>query len=241
MGNKEKYSSGIAKLAMLTVFSAILLFLTFITVIFIGMKVTGNSLGHDLILAGQPIALSEGSSLYWHLSICDRILRALFFLPLFAMAIFAAVLFVIMKKYKFGQKKIPCACNRIAILALCLFIFPIITIFIIGSYIESSVRKEVLAAIENLSPEAQVLVNGKEVDNDQLIIKELAQTKPMPAHHTHSINEISVEIKDKKQGVVLILGRDSSVDDEYWVFYPGYNVTYSNEIGRIRTSIFANY
>jgi hypothetical protein len=63
----------------------------------------------------------------------------------------------------------------------------------------------------------------------------------LPTHHSSPTKRISVEIFDDPRHIVLSLARDSGNPREYWVFYPKYRITASNEIGRIVTPLFDGY
>ena len=237
----EKLRIGITKWGIIAIIAAITMLLSIVIVVISRSIISGNDAGQNLIRGCQPEVLSCGF-LYNLLFVIDIIIVVLGFAPLVAMAIGAIILFVYLIRLNSEKDEPVQFYKRAGIFTICLFIIPIFLCLLISSIFEGVVRKNIIDTIEIFSSDASVLINGMEVENDTQIIKELAKTTPMLGHHSHSSDDrILIEVKDSKQGVVLVLGRDSSVKNEYWVFYPGYNSTYSNEIGRITTDIFDKY
>ena len=103
------------------------------------------------------------------------------------------------------------------------------------------VRREVKTFLNNVSSNAVVEINKQQIENKVQVIEELIKVAPLTAHHSHSTKRIHINIIDGDEGLVIELGRDSSRDQEYWVFYLGYGETYVNEIGRITTNLFDNF
>lgn len=87
----------------------------------------------------------------------------------------------------------------------------------------------------------QILVDGRQPGNARQILSALQTLQWLPAHHSNPTKRIILQISDDSRNLVLWLARDSGNPREYWVFYPKYRVTASNEIGRIITPIFDGY
>lgn len=120
------------------------------------------------------------------------------------------------------------------------FVLPILTVFCVGFISKSYAQDEVISALNSFSSDARVLVNGESTENPFDIIAVLKKTWQVYPHHSHPTKRIDVQISDESRSLVLRLGRDSDDPREYWVFYPKYYVTSSNEIGRVITPIFDN-
>jgi hypothetical protein len=58
------------------------------------------------------------------------------------------------------------------------------------------------------------------------------------AHHSHPENEILLEIFSPTEKITLIIGKDSDIDYEYWVFLKRKNSTRRIDIGRINSFTF---
>lgn len=86
-----------------------------------------------------------------------------------------------------------------------------------------------------------ISINGKAFSTPHVLLQELRTLHQIPAHHTHPVGNIAIQVSTGTQCLELSLGRDSSNPREYWVFYPKYNVTAKNEIGRIQTSVLDGY
>ena len=108
---------------------------------------------------------------------------------------------------------------------------------------ESRAREEVLSALNDLSPNASVTLNGKTQQSTQVleVLRTLHQVDP---HHSFPILPIRVEIREGSKTIDLVVARDSERSEEYWVFKPGWN--YHNnplgeELGAIQTDFFKDY
>lgn len=105
---------------------------------------------------------------------------------------------------------------------------------------ESIAQFQVQQLLESASRGAPVSINGQQVQNGDEVLTVLRDLRDLPAHHSHPVKKIIVEVSD--QGHLLLwLGRDSDNPREYWVYYPKHLITRNNEIGRIITPLFDAY
>jgi hypothetical protein len=198
--------------------------------------------GTQLINMGQPENLSQGSSTHSLLYFFDTIIHYLFLIPIVALFLGAVVL----TKSLFGKwwksdRKAPTGWKKTGYATIAAFFIPIIMIFILSFTVKKIVRHEVKTWLENVSDDAIVSINDEVIRKPQTVIDELRKLAVRPAHHSHATKRIRVAITDNDQGLVIDLGRDSQLPQEYWVFYLGYRHTKVNEIGRITTSLFENF
>jgi uncharacterized membrane protein len=105
----------------------------------------------------------------------------------------------------------------------------------------SSARIEIKSILQNLGPNASVMVNGRLVGNPGQVIATLETVAPLPAHQSHTTVEIHIEVTSGNQILSVFLERDSSNNREYWFFYPKYKHTSKIEVGRLITDVFDDY
>jgi hypothetical protein len=103
------------------------------------------------------------------------------------------------------------------------------------------VKRTTLAFLKQQSDHLQVYVNERPASNGAPIVETLRGLRSYHAHHSHATTRIRVEIRGPQTSLVLDLGRDSDLPNEYWVFSPVSFITSSNEIGKIRTALFDRY
>jgi hypothetical protein len=131
--------------------------------------------------------------------------------------------------------------RRAPIPSALLFGIPLAICFVAADTSEIIARDEVLSALNSLADSPNVTINGRPVANSREVLLALKALDQLPAHHSHPTKRINVEITDHAQRIRIVLARDSTNPREYWVFYPKYYVTKSNEIGRIKTPLFDEY
>lgn len=124
--------------------------------------------------------------------------------------------------------------------AIC-FIGSIFLIIVLCNLMELSVRDKVKDYLNKVSTDATVIVNEQSFRYPNKVISELKKVAPMAGHGSHATKRVVIEVVSGNETLILELGRDSSNDQEYWVFYPKYRYTSSNEFGRIITDIFDDY
>ena len=108
---------------------------------------------------------------------------------------------------------------------------------------EKRARDAVLCALNDLSPNATVSVNG-ETRQAAPILEALRGTHYVESHHSSPSAPIEIEIRDGAKTIKLVVAQDSERPDEYWVFQPGWNY-HSNPLGeflgRTETHVFARW
>jgi hypothetical protein len=124
--------------------------------------------------------------------------------------------------------------------SVCLFVLPIMTVVAMGSGICAIARSEFLSYLDS-SMDVDVSVDGQNLANSRPAMIALRSTHAMVAHHSHPTKSINLKIISQSGDLSISLGRDSGNPREYWVFYPKYGFTSTNEIGRITTSVFDKY
>jgi len=97
------------------------------------------------------------------------------------------------------------------------------------------------AALEEIKPKLSsnieaVTINEVEFDRGNGLIEDLRALRDAPAHHSHPTRGFRVILKTSRGPLALQLCRDSENPHEYWVFYPGFYSTKSNEVGRVFTA-----
>ncbi|MEO5913938.1 MAG: hypothetical protein ABIS50_06870 [Luteolibacter sp.] len=106
---------------------------------------------------------------------------------------------------------------------------------------QSMTRNSVELVLANLNDTFRIRIDGRQVEEAGEIIAGLKSLSSVQAHHSHPTHKFLVEATDGEVDLKLILGRDSSHPDEYWVFVPDHFITSNNEIGRIVSSAFDSY
>jgi hypothetical protein len=125
--------------------------------------------------------------------------------------------------------------------SLLAFVCSILVIFLLSSIMRSIIKGQVVEYLSHAEANAIVSVEGNVVTDSQSVIRELEKMSTYPGHHSHPEKTIHITIVSKGHTMRLNLGRDSGLTNEYWVFYPQYNHTSLNEIGRITTNAFDSY
>ena len=107
--------------------------------------------------------------------------------------------------------------------------------------VQNNARKEFKNILnqENLT----LNINGTELKHgDKLeMIQILKSINKVPAHHSHPTSEIIIEIEHNGNKSNLYLNKDSERQNEYWVYWDKYQLSSSNEIGRITNEKLKNY
>jgi hypothetical protein len=80
-------------------------------------------------------------------------------------------------------------------------------------------------------PVAEIRVDGKPAADPERLLSALRQIKPHNYHHSHPTTVYRIALQTTEGPWELWLGRDSTVPDEYWVFYPGFDQ--ANDIGTV--------
>jgi len=106
--------------------------------------------------------------------------------------------------------------------------------------VTSGSRSEVLDFLGNAKT-IKAYVNNQPAPNSDEIVAALKTVQSVAAHHSHPTKRITIELHSDTGVVTIECGRDSAYPQEYWIFYPKYDLTSSNEIGRITTSALDSY
>jgi hypothetical protein len=106
--------------------------------------------------------------------------------------------------------------------------------FAIDALIKSAALQEIKPKLSN-NIEA-VTVNGNPYDSANGLIADLRAMHDIMAHHSHPTRGYQLILKTSGGPLSLQLCRDSDNPHEYWVFYPEYYSTKSNEVGRVFTN-----
>jgi len=121
------------------------------------------------------------------------------------------------------------------------FIGSIVLIIALCHLMELNLRNQVKSFLHEVSDNVKVRINGKFVKEPSQVITELKKIITISGHGSHATKSIDIEVISQDKILKLELGRDSTNDQEYWVFYPKYRYTSKNEIGRIITNFFDDY
>ncbi len=189
----------------------------------------------------MPLPFIENSNVHKRLQFYDRLIYRLIPVPFLGMLSGAVFLIRTLIGRWWKWKKIPLGWKIVPFVAIACFILPIELTFLIAAPMDRTIRKETLRFLNSLSDNANVIINGKTVDNPSDVISNLKSLAKMQAHHSHPTQRIRIKVLSSDYSLTLELGRDSDMPSEYWVFYPGYRHSRLNEIGRINTTIFDKY
>lgn len=129
---------------------------------------------------------------------------------------------------------------RFPLISFCLFSGPILFIMFCGNILAFHERNRVLEVLNDPGTHPAVVVNGVTLANGDQVLAALKDLASLPAHHSHPVQTLVLDIHSSRGELRLNLGRDSGDKHEYWVFSPAYWFTTRNEIGRLRTPIFDN-
>ncbi|XHR29089.1 MAG: hypothetical protein ACFUZC_00705 [Chthoniobacteraceae bacterium] len=121
------------------------------------------------------------------------------------------------------------------------FVLSIGTVMCVASISQNRAHDEVLKMLGSMPADATVSVNGKIAPDRDVLMQTLQTLHWQAAHHSHPARAIHIEISAPGRHLALVLKRDSSNPQEYWVFLPRYMITSKNEIGRINSGIFEAY
>ena len=78
-----------------------------------------------------------------------------------------------------------------------------------------------------------IRVNGAPAPQPERLLNALRQIKSHSYHHSHPTTTYRVQFQTNEGPLELLLRRDSTVPNEYWVFYSGFDDT--NDIGTVTT------
>ena len=129
---------------------------------------------------------------------------------------------------------------RFPIKSMAGFIGATLLTILVAFNVTSVSRSEMLDFIDNAKT-LKAYVNNQPAANSDEIVAALKTVQSVAAHHSHPTKRITIELHSDTGVVTIECGRDSAYPQEYWIFYPKYDLTSSNEIGRITTSALDSY
>jgi hypothetical protein len=138
-------------------------------------------------------------------------------------------------------KQVKIEWGKIPIASIIFFIFLLSTVLVLKDIAYSSKRNAVKDFLSSVTNNVEVKIDGARITYPMPIIDELMKVRHLPAHHSHPTREIPIEIIDNNRLLPLKIARDSSVESEYWVFYPYDSFFSRNHIGNIITDVFDDY
>jgi hypothetical protein len=94
------------------------------------------------------------------------------------------------------------------------------------------------AAVDELRPRlnaqvTEMAVNGRLAPEPERLLGALRLIQPHNYHHSHPTTAYRVQLQTSEGSLELLLRRDSTVPNEYWVYYPGFDT--ADDIGTIVT------
>jgi len=115
-------------------------------------------------------------------------------------------------------------------------------LLILDDLMEKKARDAVLSALNDLSPNATVTINGQTRQKEP-VLEALRRLEHIDSHHSSPLTPIKVDIRDGSKTITLVVAQDSERPNEFWVYRPGRN--YHNDphgefIGRTQTEVFRN-
>jgi hypothetical protein len=113
---------------------------------------------------------------------------------------------------------------------------------IFEDFMESTARAAFLSALNDLSPNATVTINGNTRQNEP-VLEALRKVQHIESHHSYPLAPIQVDVRDGAKTIKVVVAQDSERPDEYWVYRPGRN--YHNDplgefLGCTGTQVFRN-
>lgn len=121
-----------------------------------------------------------------------------------------------------------------------LFATPILLIFLFSGLVSRQAKSEFDKFVGDHN-QVVIYIDGRPAAESMQALAALESMRQVEGHHSHPMNKILVELRSGSDKLLLVLGRDSDFPQEYWIFYPRYRSSNSNEIGRITTPAFDGY
>lgn len=153
----------------------------------------------------------------------------------FGLGVIGVLVLIYVQQAKPNKKRKP-------IITGVLLIIQLIGTWVLGFGLVWTVQLSARNALKNFldQPNIEVRINGRTLPKSESngILEELRKIENYMAHHSHPTDQLTIELTSNNQTFPLSLERDSEIPTEYWIFSNKYDVTSSNEIGRIQTAIF---
>ena len=131
--------------------------------------------------------------------------------------------------------------ERIANVSTVLFASGVLIALAVGWTSADIAHSEVVTRLKSAADDSVISVDGRPSANSRELLAVLRGVDRLPAHHSNPTKEIVIDVADRPSHLVLSVARDSGDPREYWVFYPKYFITHSNNIGRIKTPLLDAY
>ncbi len=166
----------------------------------------------------------------------DQVMYFVFVIPF---VVFPFMAFNLVR-YQSSTRRGSAVSRRFPVISIGLFAVPILLVFAVVNVISAAARSEVRTILDG-AEDAEVSINGVVVADPAPVLNALRSMTWMSAHHSFPTTRVHVVVRSTKGKLAVDLGRDSHQPQEYWVFYPGYGATTTNEIDRIVSSAFDAY
>jgi hypothetical protein len=131
--------------------------------------------------------------------------------------------------------------RKIGLGSLVALVISVLVVFGAAEISQDVAEAEVKMKLESLGDNSRVSIDDAPAQNTNEVLSALKTLDRLPVHHSNPTKKIKIEVSSQGDSLVLLLARDSGDPREYWVFYPKYFITRSNEIGRIKTPLLDAY
>ena len=96
------------------------------------------------------------------------------------------------------------------------------------------------AALDEVRPRlnaavTEIRVDGSPAPDPEQLLEALRQIRSHSYHHSHPTTAHRIELQTDEGPLELLLRRDSTVPNEYWVFYSGFEK--ADDIGTVVTDL----
>lgn len=162
-------------------------------------------------------------------------------LPIFAFVFFAVNMAKYVKSGQAASDKRTNSLKNIPIKSLTCAVGSLAIVLILSDLANTGARNDLKRSLDKISSEAAVSLNGELVANPNEMVAALKKVVPLQAHHTTITKKLRLEILSNDNILIVELGRDEGIPQEYWVFYPKYRWRLYSEVGRIVTDVFDDY
>ena len=106
---------------------------------------------------------------------------------------------------------------------------------------KNAVSIELKRFIKDNESQIQIKIDNQKCNNPQPIIDELIKISSLGYHHSSPTRKLKIEILANGQSKQIVLGQDSQIKNEFWVFDTDFRTTSDNEIGKIKSNLFLQY
>ena len=140
----------------------------------------------------------------------------------------------------FKSREVPPKWAPALVIFVILLFLLVAGLFTLENFMERRARDAVLTALNDLSSNATVTVNGQTRQKEP-VLEALRAVHHVESHHSSPLKPLRLDVRDGDKTINLIVAQDSERPDEYWVYRPGRN--YHNDplgefIGSTQTQVF---